>query len=217
MMKSFVKQITVILADDHILLRDGLKSSFKKIREVSLVAEASNGQELFDIVKKFQPDVVITDIKMPVMDGIEVTKLIKKEYPLIKVIALSNYDEENMVYDMVIAGADGYLLKNVDRQELLQCIRKVHAGDPYFCTASSRKILESMRGISRNPEIKIVFAPKEIELMRLIAKGLSNKQIAAELRVKGRTIESRRAALQEKIGVKGAVAVALYAKEHGLL
>ena len=210
--------ISIILADDHEILRDGLKSLFKKIKEVKLVAEASNGKELVQLVEQFLPDMVITDIKMPTMDGVEATRTIRQRFPQIKIIALSNYDEENLISEMINAGADGYLLKNTTKQELFQAVKTVMGGKAYYCNATSKKILSHLhQNTNTKKEKDIHFTKREIEVLQLFCKGMTNKEIGSHLGISARTVETHRQAIQDKTGLKGAVKIALYASQRGML
>jgi DNA-binding NarL/FixJ family response regulator len=184
--------IRVILADDHELLRDGLKSLFKKSKDVSLVAEAANGRELYEKVKEYKPDVVIVDVRMPVLDGVAVTALIRGSFPNIKILALSTYDEQQLIGEMLDAGANGYLLKNISKEDLMQAVKMVHIGKDFFCATASKKLLHY---ISKNRELeaqasekKIVFTDRQLEILRLICSGKSNKEIGGILGLSSRPV-----------------------------
>src|SRR5258705_10066762 len=128
--------IRIVIADDHEIFRNGFKLLLKNQNELELVGEAENGKDLLAVVSEQQPDVVVTDIKMPVMDGIAACKIIKKIHPAIEVIALSMFNEDNLIVDMLEAGARGYLLKNTNKHELLLAAKTVHEGNTYYCTAT---------------------------------------------------------------------------------
>lgn len=209
--------VSIVLADDHEYLREGMKTVLKKMKHVSLLAEAPNGKQLLEMVNKHRPDVVITDIKMPEMDGIMVTRSIRKAFPWIKVIALSSYDEEELITDMIDAGADGYLLKNSSRQEMSEAITSVMMGKSYYCKGTSNKLLANYMMKKKVSTKKINFTPREIDVMRLICKGMKNKEVAKELSISPRTVESHRKSILEKLDVKSAVEIALYAKSQGYI
>jgi DNA-binding NarL/FixJ family response regulator len=211
---------TVILADDHEFLRDGLKAMFKKLKDVRLISEASNGKELLDAVVAMQPDIVITDIKMPIMDGVQATTIIREKFPTTKIIAFSNYDEENLIVDMITAGADGYLLKNASKKELTEAITNVLAGKAYYCDSTSRKILthfEEYKPANARREKEIHFTKREKEVLKLVCKGMTNKQIGNELDISVRTVETHRQSIQDKTGLKSAVSIALFVSKRGYL
>ncbi len=211
--------IKIAIADDHQIFREGFKLLLKNQEEIELVGEADDGRELLEVALKQQPDVVIIDIKMPVMDGIEACRHIKKRFPDIKVIALSMFNDDNLVVDMLEAGARGYLLKNTNKQELLQATKAVYEGDTYYCIATSRKltkmIAESKFNPYRNRPIK-KFTARETDVIKLICEQYTNKEIATTLRLSIRTVESHREKIQQKTGAKNSIGVAIYAIKHNI-
>ncbi len=211
--------IRVIIADDHEIFRDGFKVMLKKQTEVEIVAEAENGKELIELAKEHQPDVVITDVKMPQLDGIEATKQIKKDLPHIEIIALTMFDEENLVIDMLEAGAKGYLLKNTNKAEVVQAVKAVYKQETYYCNSTSNKLAQMIAKSRFNPYKSIKkpsFNEKEIEIIRLICKELSNKEIASELGLSTRTIEGYREKILEKIEAKNIAGLVIYAIKHNI-
>jgi DNA-binding NarL/FixJ family response regulator len=206
------KRIRVIVADDHELVRRGFQTLLLFNDEIELVAHVANGEELYAAVKIYLPDVVITDIKMPVLNGIEATKLIKTDYPNIKVIALSSYIEKALIDDVLEAGADGYLIKNISKEELIKSIHSVIEGKPYFCELSLEIFLERK---AEQQQPKIDFSKREIEVMRLIAAEKSYREIADILNISIRTVEGHGQSLRSKIGVSNNVGVAVFAIKNG--
>jgi DNA-binding NarL/FixJ family response regulator len=211
--------IKIAIADDHEIFRDGFKLLLKNQHELELVGEAENGKELLEVAAKNNPDVVITDIKMPLMDGIEACKTIKKKFPDIKVIALSMFNEDNLIVDMLEAGAKGYLLKNTNKHELLLAVKTVYEGSTYYCSATSvklaRMIGESKFNPYRNHPVK-KFTSREIDIIQRICEQQTNKEIAVELDLSIRTVESHREKIHEKTGSKNSIGVVIYAIKHGL-
>jgi DNA-binding NarL/FixJ family response regulator len=183
------------------------------------VGEAENGKELLEVAAKYQPDVVITDIKMPVMDGIEVCKNIKRKFPDMMVIALSMFNDDNLIVDMLEAGARGYLLKNTNKSELLQAVKAVYGGSTYYCMATSGKlakmIAESKFNPYRNHPVQ-KFTSREMEIIKLICEQQTNKEIATALNLSIRTVESHREKIQEKADAKNSIGIAIYAIRHNL-
>lgn len=165
--------IKIAIADDHEIFREGFKLLLKNQQTLELVGEAENGRELLEVAGLQQPDIVITDIKMPVMDGIEACKNIKRKFPGMHVIALSMFNEDNLIVDMLEAGAKGYLLKNTNRNELMQAAKTVYEGSTYYCMATSNKlakmIAESKFNPYRNQPVKR-FTEREKEVIRLICE-----------------------------------------------
>jgi two-component system, NarL family, response regulator NreC len=215
------KTLRVLLADDHSIFRDGFKLLLKKIKQPSLtlVGEAENGQQLVHLSETQRPDLIFMDIQMPLMDGIEATRLIKKKNPQVLIMALSMFNQENLVLDMLQAGANGYVLKNTSRAEIQEAIRIITSGGVYFCPETlvhlTKTIRESTLYPSRSTPVKL--SDREREVIWFICKGLTNKEIAAKLNLSIRTIESHREKILEKTGTKNSVEVAVYAMKHGVV
>lgn len=218
MMKT--KLIKIILADDHEIFRDGFKSMLRKQPSIEMIGEAANGDELVRLTRQLLPDVVVTDIKMPKMDGLEATKILAKEFPRMGIIALSMIDEESQIIDMMEAGAKGYLLKNAHKNEIVKAINAVYEGEVYYCNETSSKLSRLIAGNEKIPFIrkkeKIEFSDKEIEVILLICEQLTNKEIAQRLNLSIRTIEGYRDRIQEKIGARNAAGVVVYAIKNNI-
>jgi DNA-binding NarL/FixJ family response regulator len=212
--------IRIVIADDHEIFRDGFKVLLKKQKDLELVGEAENGKDLLDVVAVQLPDIVITDIRMPIMDGIEACKKIRKKYPSIQVIALSMFNDENLIVDMLEAGARGYLLKNTTRHELLAATKAVSEGSAYYSADTSgkltRMIAESRFNPYRNEPIK-QFTSRELQIIRLMCRQLTNGEMAKELALSIRTIESHREKIQEKTGARNSIGIVIYAIKNGLV
>jgi DNA-binding NarL/FixJ family response regulator len=211
--------IKVIIADDHEIFRDGLRLMLQKQSEIDLLGEAEDGKELIELIKHLQPDVVITDIKMPRMDGVTAAKHIAEHYPTIGIIALSMFDEEDLIIDMLEAGATGYLLKNADKQEMVDAIKSVYNNDSYYCQHTSHKLAQLVAKSKFNPykeHIKPVFAEREREIIACICEGLTNKEIASKIFLSVRTIEGLRMKILEKMNVKNAAGIIIYAIKNDL-
>ena len=207
--------IRVILADDHEIFRGGFKILFENQDEVELVAEAENGKELLDITAKLLPDVIITDIQMPVMDGIEACRKLHEDFPEIPVIALSTFNDDSYIVDMLEAGAKGYILKNTNRTELIQAVKSVHEGKNFYCTDTSRKLAKLVAGSrTKNFKEKVKFTEREIEIIKLVCTQSSTKEIASALNISTRTVESHRERIQEKIGSRNIAGITIYAIKH---
>lgn len=211
-------KIRVLIADDHEMVREGLQAMLNKISDIEVIGEACNGAELIELSKKLKPDVILTDVKMPKTDGVEATRIIKKEMPHIGVVALSSFDEESFITDMINAGAKGYLLKNAAKVELLEAIRAAYRDENYYCRHTNIKLAKMIAkgGASASASRMETFTERELQVIEMICKGFSSKEIARELNLKTRTIERYRDAIMSKMEVKNAAAVVLYAVEHGL-
>lgn len=175
-----VPSYRIVIADDHHLIREGLSSAIAKKSNHIIVAQAKNGKELIELVKVYKPDIVITDIKMPVLDGIEATKQIIKFNPDIGVIALSFMDNEYAVVDILQAGALGYLSKSADISEILEAISKVYNRLPYYCATTTRLLAKEIALSCFNPykKFKPVFTEQELRVIRLISLGRSSKEVS---------------------------------------
>jgi two-component system, NarL family, response regulator NreC len=213
-------QVRLVLADDHKMLREGFKTLLSKQSTIQLVAEAENGAQLLQQVEKYQPDIVITDIKMPVLDGIETCRIITERNPHIGVIALSTYDSENLIIDMLDAGAKGYLLKNTDKKELVKAITTVYEGGTYFCdqvAANFHKMLEQTRTQHYKVKTLVEFTDRELNILKLSCKEYTNKEIAAILTLSSRTVEAHKERMQAKVEAKNIIGVIMYAIKHNLI
>jgi DNA-binding NarL/FixJ family response regulator len=218
MMKTFV-QVSVIIADDHEIFRDGFRIMAKKYPEINLVGEAENGIELIQLVEELKPDVILTDIKMPKMDGIEATKLLLKKFPDCNIIALSMFDEDNLIIDMLEAGAKGYLLKNSNKEEIVEAIKMVNNDQNYYCKHTSAKLVKMIASSKYNPNKKSPkpqFSEKEIEIIKLICEQFSNKEIASKLHLSVRTIEGYREKIQEKMSARNTAGIVINAIQNGI-
>ena len=213
-MSSHYLPIRIVLADDHEIFRDGFRVMLKKQTSVELIGEASDGDELIKQVEALQPDVVITDIKMPKLDGIKATKILTQQFPGIGVIALSMFDEENLIIDMLEAGAKGYLLKNAHKDEIIAAVDAVFHDQTYYCNHTSRKLTKMIADSSFNPNRRHArpeFSERELSVMRFICQELSNREIALQLNLSVRTIEGYRERIQEKISARNAAGIVVYA------
>lgn len=194
-------KIKIIIADDHQLFIDGLRSILSKELDVSIIAEASNGLELIKLLENnLIPDIIITDIRMPIMDGISATKVIAKEYPNIPVLALTMFDQSVDVYEMLEAGAKGYVTKEVDQQELIKAIHTIISGHKYFSKNLSVDY-ESWFNSEKNGD-NIAITKREKEILQLIAKGRTSLEIAQQLKLSKFTIDTHRKNIHKKLGIK---------------
>ena len=210
--------IRIIIADDHELMRKSLPILLKKQDEIEIVDDAENGKELLEKVRQDEPDVVVTDIQMPIMDGIKATKKIKEEFPDVKVLALTMFNEDHLIVDMLEAGAKGYLLKNTTQQELVEAIKAVHNGGTHFCHSTSEKLKNMIVQSKFNPyklQPKAQLTPREIEVMRLICQQMKNTDIADKMCISVRTVEGYREKIFEKTGSKTLAGITIYAIKNG--
>lgn len=211
--------IRVVIADDHALIRDGLQVLLRKEQEIELCGEARDGEALVKLVHQVKPDVVITDVKMPGLDGVDATRQIKEAFPHIGVIGLSSHDEGNLIIDMIKAGAKSFLVKTASKSEILEAIRKVYRDETYYCPATREKLASIMARSNFHPitsSAASLFTERERQVINLTCEGLSNKQIAERLGLKPRTIDSYKETIMEKMGVNSSTAIVIYAVDNGL-
>jgi DNA-binding NarL/FixJ family response regulator len=218
-MKKSPTAIKIVLADDHELFRDGFSVMTSKEPEIELIGQAEDGEALLSLVQNLQPEVVITDIKMPKRDGIEVAQEMKKAFPHIGVIALTNYDEDYLIVEMLEAGAMGYLLKTAHKGEIVEAIKTVYQNKTYYCQTTSTKLAQLIAKSSFNPyrkKKKVEFNERESQIIRMICEGLTNKEMAAKLFLSPRTIETHRENVMHKIDENSTAALVVYAIKHGI-
>jgi DNA-binding NarL/FixJ family response regulator len=207
----------VMICDDQAIVRDGLAMLIKLEKDIEVVGTATDGSEAVDLVSKKQPDLVLMDLKMPVMNGVEATRQIKVNNPGIKVLVLTTYDDDEWVFDAIRAGASGYLLKDTPRDDLIAAIRGTVAGKSYIDPSVAGKLLDLAS--SHQTEPKNVIAEKltdrEIQILHLIAKGLSNTVIADRLFLSEGTVRNHVSSILAKLGVSDRTQAAVVAIQHG--
>jgi DNA-binding NarL/FixJ family response regulator len=214
------EKIRIIIADDHVVFREGLAMVLSNKDNIELVGAAGNGEQLVKLAINLKPHVVITDIKMPVMDGIEAAKQMVKLNPDLGIIALSMFDEEDLIVEMLEAGARGYLLKNADKNDIYDAITAVAIGNNFYCKTTSAKlatVIAKNRSKKDNRPSDANFSEREIEIIKLICKEFTNKKIADQLYLSVRTVEGYRAKLLEKMQVKNSIGLAIHAFQLGII
>lgn len=207
-------KIRILIADDHEIFRDGFRLLFRNEPNILICGEAKDGKELIEKVHSLRPDVVVTDIQMPLMSGIQATRYIKANFPETKVIALAMFNEISDVVDMLSAGAQGYLLKNTEKEDIIDAIKTVYENDSYFCADTREKISKIISlGIFKKkmPFKSITFSERELQIIRLICQEYSTKQIAGELQLSDRTIDWHRENIMQKTGAKTLAGIIVYA------
>lgn len=209
-------KIKIIILDDHQMLIDGLKALLKTDKKIELIGENTSASAAIEMARKNIPDIILTDINMPEMSGIEFTQQIKKEFPEIKIIALSMFSERSTISEMLQAGASGYILKNTGKEELINAIEKVAAGGMFFSDEVSAEMMKAMSSQVQKQE-KINFTDREKEIIKLIAQEFSNAAIGEKLFISERTVETHRKNIFRKANTKTVVGLVKFAIEHQLI
>jgi DNA-binding NarL/FixJ family response regulator len=204
--------IQVVLADDHDLVRSGIKALLSTVDGVRVIAEARNGLELLQLLESVKPDVVMTDISMPGMDGITAISEIHNRFPAVKVIVLSMYDTVDFVKRAVANGACGYLMKDAPPFELEQALRSVMATGSYFSAAVAQRLLQPSE-----PTVDDELTTRQVEILTLIAQGKSAKEIAFELGLSPKTVDVHRARIMERLRLNDIASLTRYAVRKGLV
>jgi NarL family two-component system response regulator LiaR len=215
-----VNKIKVIIADDHVLFREGTRNLIEREKDLEVVGEASDGQEAIELVNQLLPHVVLMDIAMPVVNGIEATKIIKAQHPSTAVLILTAYDNDQYIMALLEAGAAGYLLKNVSGSNLVNAIRSVHAGEAVLHPTIAQKVFSRFGGKSQEsvePVQSIELSERETEILKLAAQGLSNQEVADKLFLSRRTIQAHLANIFRKMDVGSRTEAVLQALKRGWL
>jgi NarL family two-component system response regulator LiaR len=211
-------KISILIADDHALVREGTRERLEREEDFEVVGEAADGEEAVRLVGQLKPSVAVVDIAMPNLNGIEAAKRIKKSQPGTAVLVLSAYDDDEYIYAVLEAGADGYLLKNVRGHQLVDAIRDVCAGEVVLDPHVARKVVQWFSSLSqgRRPAgAGDYLSERELEVLKLAAKGMSNKEIASQLALSVRTVQSHLGHIFDKLGVSSRTEAVLRALKEG--
>jgi DNA-binding NarL/FixJ family response regulator len=210
-------KIKIVLVDDHQMFREGLKFVLKQIPEFDIIGEASNGEEYLKLLEAEQPDVVLMDIGMPVMDGIEATEKTSEKYPAIDVIALSMFSDQEYYHKMVAAGVKGFLIKEAGVDELEKAIKSVQKGNPYFSQELLRNIIVNISNPKVSSKDPFQLTKREEEVLQMICKGFTTKEISDLLFISQKTVEGHKTNLLSKTNSKNTINLMLYAFKHKLV
>lgn len=215
-----METIKIIIVDDHKIIRDGLRSLLLGSGEIEIIAEAGHGYQLFDLLKEKQPDVIVLDIALPKISGIEITKIISKDYPRIKILILTANTDEHTFISSVKAGAKGFLPKNTSKEEFVEAVKIVYTGKHYFGNNISETLYKALtdflvNGKDNHQEEKL--SAREIDIIRLFALGHSYKEIAERLYISTRTVETHKNNILKKLGLKNTVDLVKYAIKEKII
>ncbi|MBN8106586.1 response regulator [Vibrio vulnificus] len=209
------KPIRVVIVDDHQVVLDGFMARLEMEPEIDVVGTASNGLEALDVVKQHKPDVVLMDISMPILNGIEATRMIKAEWPEAKILMLTMHDNREYIMKVMQEGAVGYMLKEISAEKMVQAIKTVNQGSTYFCESVTQTLFtqEIVPAAQRpNP-----LSRREEAVLKLVAQGHSSKKIATLLEISYRTVETHRHKIKHKLDLNSTAELAKYALEQGLI
>jgi len=197
------EQIEVILADDHAVVRQGIRRFLEEARDISVVAEAEDGAEAIQLTGRHRPDVVVLDIRMPNVTGVEAARRIKEHFPDIRILALTAYDDDPYVFALLQAGADGYVLKTASADELVQAVRTVHRGESALSPQIASKVVrQATRGRPDGAADQVEpLTERELDVLRLVAKGMTNREVGRELGISHRTVQGHLASIYGKLNV----------------
>jgi len=210
-----MKKIKVLLVDDHQIILDGIKSLLENADEIQVVATANDGNEALNTLKLITIDVILMDIDMPKLNGIDATRQIHEKYKDVRVIMLTMHNESAMIKNLIEIGAHGYLLKNSSKEELLDAIYKVAKGEKYFSSEVTMSLLNPEK--SKTSDIQIDFTQREIEIIQLLADGHTNKEIGVKLFISHRTVDTHRTNILKKVGVNNVAGLISFAIKNGLV
>jgi DNA-binding NarL/FixJ family response regulator len=213
-----MEKVNIFLVDDHKLFREGLKLLLKNLQEVNEVWEAENGEDFLNRLTEKQPDLVLMDIEMPVMNGIDATVQALVRFPELRIIALSMFGDEEYFQKMIDAGACGFLMKNSDFSEVRRAVTNVLQGNNYFTEEILYRFVNKFKTRPSAPvEEQVSLSDREKEVLMLICKGLSNQDIASQLFISKRTVDHHRASLMTKTNTNNAASLVIYAVKHKLI
>jgi DNA-binding NarL/FixJ family response regulator len=217
MNEQITHKIKVLVADDHPVVREGLSTMLSRENDIQVLGEAQNGREAIEKARELQPDIILMDLRMPEIDGIEAIRRIKTENPKMKFIILTTYDNDEYIFKGIEAGARAYLLKDAPRSELFKAIRAVNRGESLIEPAIAGKVLDRLAELSRQAQLPEALSERELEVLTLIAKGASNKLIAANLQIGESTVKTHIQGIFNKFGVNDRTEAVTQAIKKGIV
>jgi DNA-binding NarL/FixJ family response regulator len=220
--RTATKKIRILIADDHSVVRRGLRALLEESPEFTVVAECADGEQVLHMVAMHKPDVVTLDLSMPKINGIEATRMLKRQHPEVRVLMLTMHESEDYVYQAIRAGADGYVLKDADKKELWMAVRSLTDGGRFFSPGVSNLIVSKFTDRLRDDRVASrggtrSLTPRENEVLRRIAQGKTSRAIAAELLLSIRTVNTHRANLMQKLDIHEKAGLVRYAIQNGIV
>ncbi len=216
-MEQIPAKIKILIADDHPVVREGLSAMLSKEPDIQVVGEAENGTEAVNKARELQPDVVLMDLRMPELDGVEAMRQIRAKNPEMKFIVLTTYDNDEYIFKGIEAGARAYLLKDAPREELFKAIRAVNRGESLIEPAVAGKVLDRFAELSREAQAPDVLSERELEVLNLMAKGTANKLIAATLNIGESTVKTHIQSIFQKLEVSDRTEAVTQAIKKGII
>lgn len=215
-----MKKIRIAIADDYKIYRDGLKVGLAEDKNLQVVLEADNGEELLNGLEKANPDVILMDLKMPILDGMEATKEVRKRFESMKVLVVTMYDDDKFIIHLMEMGANGYLLKNAESEEIRKSIYAVHENGYYFNDVVNKALLKKLvlkRNFKPSFNQDIDFTERELEVLKLICEEKTAAEIGKEIFLSPRSVEGIRQKLIEKVGVRNTAGLVMFALKNGIV
>ncbi len=212
-----MEPIKILIADDHPVVREGLSAMLRKEEDIQVVGEAENGAEAIDKARELRPDIILMDLRMPEVDGVEAMRQIGAVNPDIKFIVLTTYDNDEYIFKGIEAGARAYLLKDAPREDLFKAIRAVHKGESLIQPAIAGKVLDRFAELSRQAQGVEALSEREVEVLKLMAKGAANKEIAAELTITESTVKTHIQSIFQKLAVSDRTEAVTEAIKKGII
>ena len=216
-MEQIPTKIKILIADDHPVVREGLSAMLSKDPEIQVVGEAENGAQAINKARELQPDIILMDLRMPEVDGVEAMRQIRVKNPDMKFIVLTTYDNDEYIFKGIEAGARAYLLKDAPREELFEAIRAVYRGESLIQPAVAGKVLDRFAELSRQVQVPGALSEREVEVLKLIAKGSANKFIAVSLSIGESTVKTHIQSIFQKLGVGDRTEAVTQAIKKGII
>ena len=212
------KQITIMIAEDHPVMRQGFANMLEDIENFKVIGVAENGKKLIDLIKKNQPDIAIIDLEMPVLDGFSTIEILSKEFPKVKSIVYSSHNEKTIIKELIILGARGYLTKEIDFDKIVEIINKIQNEGFYFDSTISKMVIDSSfrKKLNQLQIEEIGFTKRELEVLELVCQEYSNSKIAVKLNISENTVDSHRRNIYKKANKSSAIGLVKYAIKTGL-
>jgi DNA-binding NarL/FixJ family response regulator len=212
-----MESMKILIADDHPVVREGLSAMLNRQPDIEVVGEAGNGREAVEKTRNLRPDIVLMDLRMPEMDGVEAMRRIAAINPEVRFIVLTTYDNDEYIFKGIEAGARAYLLKDSPREELFKAIRAVHRGESLIQPAVAGKVLDRFAELSRQVQSPEALSDREVEVVKLMAEGASNKEIAVSLHISESTVKTHIQTIFQKLGVSDRTGAVTQAIRKGII